>query len=199
VALRRLAAAAQTRHQLAEALRRRGVPDDVAEEVLDRLEDVGLIDDAAFAEAWVQSRHAGRGLARSALAQELRRRGVAVEIVAGAVSGLDTDAELETAGQLVRRRAAALAGLPSPTRARRLLGLLARKGYPPGLAARVVREVLAEEAAAGGTVAPDADWGDLGLLDAGADSDLVDQADGPGPGVRSSTVPGPARGVRGRR
>jgi regulatory protein len=145
IALRRLSTAAQTRHQLAEALRRRGVPDEAADQVLDRFEEVGLVDDAAFADAWVQSRHHGRGLARGALAHELRRRGVAEPTVESAISGLDRDEELATARALVRRRAPATAGLEPPARARRLVGLLARKGYPPGLALRVVREVLDDE------------------------------------------------------
>lgn len=147
IALRRLSAAPQTRHQLEQALRRRGVPDEAATEVLDRLEAVALVDDDAFAAAWVESRHRSRGLARGALAAELRNRGVAGETVDTALAGLDRDDELATARALVARRSAALARLDPAARARRLLGLLARKGYPPALAARVVREHLAASAA----------------------------------------------------
>lgn len=75
ICLRMLTAAPRTRAQLAEALAKRGIPDDVAQQVLDRLVTVGLIDDAAYAEAWVRSRHESRGLARRALVHELRRRG----------------------------------------------------------------------------------------------------------------------------
>ncbi len=86
ICLRLLTGAARTRADLAEALRRRGVPEDAAESVLDRLCEVGLVDDEAFAHAWVASRQAGRGLARRALATELRRRGVDDEVAARALA-----------------------------------------------------------------------------------------------------------------
>jgi regulatory protein len=72
ICLRALTGAPKTRQQLADLLATRGVPDDAAEAVLDRYTEVGLIDDAAFARAWVSSRQAGRGLARRALSSELR-------------------------------------------------------------------------------------------------------------------------------
>ncbi|MFF5263410.1 regulatory protein RecX [Actinomadura viridis] len=147
ICLRLLGMGPRTRAQLAEALRRKEIPDEVAERVLGRFTDVGLIDDEAFAQAWVQSRHAGRGLARRALAAELRRRGVAEETVSDAVETLDGDQEEQTARRLIARKAAATRGVEPAKRTRRLVGVLARKGYPPGLAYRVVREVLEEEGA----------------------------------------------------
>lgn len=150
ICLRLLTAAPRTRAQLADALRRRGVPEDAAEAVLARFQEVGLIDDKAFAEAWVSSRHAGRGLGRKALAAELRHRGVADETVRDAVARLDPEEELETARRLVARRLPATRGLPTATRARRLGGMLARKGYSPGLVYRVVREALEAEVEAEG-------------------------------------------------
>jgi len=151
ICLRLLAVRPRTRAELAAALRRRGVPDEVADAVLNRYDEVGMVDDAAFARAWVSSRHHGRGLARRALAQELRRKGVASETVGEALDELDADTEKETARALVRRRLPGLAGAAPDVAFRRLLGTLARKGYGPGLAARVVREVLAEEAERTGT------------------------------------------------
>lgn len=142
ICLRLLTAAPKSRAQLAEALHRRNVPSAAAEAVLDRLTEVGLINDEAFAAAWVQSRHRGRGLARRALAAELGRRGVQAEVADEAVHGLDPEQELQTARELVRRRLAATAGLPTATRVRRLAGLLARKGYPAGVASQIVREAL---------------------------------------------------------
>jgi len=147
ICLRLLTAAPRTRAQLADALRRGDVPDEVAERVLGRFSDVGLIDDAAFAQAWVQSRHLGRGLARRALAAELRRRGVAEDTVDEAVETLDPDQEERTARELVDRRLPGTQGLDSAKRMRRLVGLLARKGYSPNLAYRVVKEALADEGA----------------------------------------------------
>ncbi|WP_119729420.1 regulatory protein RecX [Thermomonospora amylolytica] len=145
ICLRLLAAAPRTRAQLADALRRKGVPEEAAERVLGRFSEVGLIDDEAFARAWVQSRHAGRGLARRALASELRRRGVADETVSEAVESLDPEQEERTARELVARRLPGTRTLPPDKRMRRLVGMLARKGYPPGLCYRVVKEALEAE------------------------------------------------------
>jgi regulatory protein len=137
----------RARAQLEQALRRRDVDDTVAAAVLDRLTEAGLIDDAAFAGAWVDSRHAGRGLGRRALAAELRRRGVAEDTVRDAVDDLTPDREEATARALVRRRLQATRRLDTEVRTRRLLGMLARKGYPPGLCYRLVREELEAEGA----------------------------------------------------
>ena len=126
-------------------LARREVPDEAAEQVLGRLSEVGMIDDALFAQMWVTSRHRGRGLAGRALSQELRRKGVEDELVREAVATLDPEQERATAEQLVARRLPSTRGLAPDARVRRLAGLLARKGYPPGLAFAVVREALAAE------------------------------------------------------
>lgn len=147
VCLRLLAGGPRTRAQLEGALRRKGVPEEVSERVLGRLSDVGLVDDQAFARAWVESRHVGRGLAGRALAAELRRRGVADDTVKEAVAGLDAAQEEETARELVAHRLAGTRGLDPAKRMRRLVGMLARKGYAPGLAYRVVKEALEGEGA----------------------------------------------------
>lgn len=145
ICLRMLAAAPRTRAQLAAALHRRGVPEDAAEAVLSRFTEVSLIDDRMFAAAWVESRHHGRGLASRALSAELRRRGVAQDDITAALVALGPEQELATARELVARRLPATAGMPLPARLRRLTGVLARKGYPAGLAYRVVREALERE------------------------------------------------------
>ncbi len=151
ICLRLLSFSPRTRAQLADALRRKDIPDEVSEQVLSRFTEVGLIDDAAFAKAWVQTRHAGRGLARGALAAELRRRGVASETVKDAVDELDPEQEEAAARHLIAKRLPATRGLDSVKRTRRLLGVLARKGYPAGLSYRLVREALENE----GTDPPD--------------------------------------------
>lgn len=137
--------APRTRAQLAEAMRKRDVPDDVAESVLDRFTELGFINDEAFAEAWVESRHHGRGLAKRALASELRHRGVDQETVKEAVERLDPDQEAETARRLVEKKLPSTRGLDPKVRTRRLAGMLARKGYPAGLAFRVIKEALEQE------------------------------------------------------
>ena len=145
ICLNQLEHAPRTRAELAAVLRRKGVEDDVAEQVLSRFTEAGMIDDALFAQMWVTSRHRGRGLAGRALSQELRRKGVADADVAEAVAKLDPEVELATARALVDRRLASTAALATQVRVRRLAGLLARKGYPAGTAFRVVKEALAAE------------------------------------------------------
>jgi regulatory protein len=142
ICLRALTGAPKTRKQLADLLAKRGVPEDAATAVLDRFTEVGLIDDAAYARAWVSSRQAGRGLARRALRAELRAKGVEPEVAAEAVELVDDDDEREAARALVRRRLAGMSRLDRATATRRLLGMLARKGYSGGMAAAVVREAL---------------------------------------------------------
>nr|BFD82295.1 hypothetical protein StreXyl84_16960 [Streptomyces sp. Xyl84] len=145
ICLRLLTGTPRTRKQLADALRKREIPDDAAQEVLSRFEEVGLIDDSAFADAWVESRHHGRGLARRALAQELRTKGVDGALIDEAVGRLDAEQEEATARDLVARKLRSTRGLDRDKRLRRLAGMLARKGYSQGLALRVVRQALEEE------------------------------------------------------
>jgi regulatory protein len=146
VCLRLLTLAPRTRAQLADALRKRGIPDDAADQVLSRFEDVGLIDDAAFARAWVESRHHSRGLSGRALSAELKQRGVAAEEIRAAIDEqLSPETEVSAARRLIDRKLESTRGLPPEQRTRRLAGMLARKGYPAGLAFRVIREALEAE------------------------------------------------------
>jgi regulatory protein len=145
ICLRLLTAAPRTRAELAAALSRRGVPGDAAEAVLGRFTDVGLIDDAAFARAWVESRHYSRGLSRRSLSAELRQHGVEAAEIREAVSTLDPEQEVVTARRLVEQKMAGTRGRPPEVRIRRAAGTLARKGYPPGLVFRLIKEVLEQE------------------------------------------------------
>jgi regulatory protein len=140
ICLRLLEAAPRTTKELATRLRAKGIPDDVAEEVLTRFADVGIVDDALFARMWVDSRHRSRGLSGRALGQELRRKGITDEDAKAALEELDPDEEVATARSLVRRKLAGTRGLTADARVRRLSGMLARKGYGAGIAYRVVKE-----------------------------------------------------------
>jgi regulatory protein len=142
ICLRQLAARPRTRAELAKVLARKEISDEVIAEVLDRYDEVGIIDDAAFARAWVSSRHHGRGLARRALASELRQRGVAAEVASEALEVLDEDEEAATARALVDRKLRTATGTPEAV-FRRLVAMLARKGYPAGVAIRAVKDALA--------------------------------------------------------
>jgi regulatory protein len=110
--------------------------------VLSRFAEVGLIDDATFATAWVESRHYGRGLGRRALVAELSRRGVDRSDIEAAVEQLSDEAERATALALVERRLASTTGPSEAARIKKLVGMLARKGYSAGLAYSVVREAI---------------------------------------------------------
>jgi regulatory protein len=142
IGLRLLENSPKTRSELASAMARRGVPDDAATAVLDRFVEVGLLDDAAFAKAWVDSRHRGRGLARRALANELRRKGVDDEVAGEALAAVSTDDEAGAARVLVDRRLRAMTGLAREVKTRRLIAMLARKGFGGSLAYRVVAEAI---------------------------------------------------------
>jgi regulatory protein len=137
---------ARSRRELRDRLAKKDVPDELAERLLDRFSEVGLVDDAAFARSWVESRQRSRGLARRALAQELRRKGVDDDTTRTVLDDLDPSQEEEAARQLVRKKMRSLRGVDHAIATRRLAGLLARKGYPAGLAFTVVREELGEGA-----------------------------------------------------
>lgn len=142
ICLRLLTARSRSRAELADALRGRGVPEEISEPVLDRLTEVGLVDDTAFAESAVHSGHHHHGLGRRALSTELRRRGVPDEIVREAVATVRPEDEELRARELVRRKLRGSTVREARTLARKLGGMLARKGYPEGLAWRVVRDEL---------------------------------------------------------
>lgn len=144
IVLTKLTGQARSRAELEKALTDRGVPGEVGARVLDRFQDVGLVDDFAFASAWVESRTAGRGLSRRALRHELRGKGVDEESITEALDQINAETEAATARRLVERKLSALRSQPADVRFRRLLGMLSRKGYPAGLSVRVIREALAE-------------------------------------------------------
>jgi regulatory protein len=146
--LRLLTARARTRSELAAQLTKRGYPDDVGERVLDRLADVGLVDDRDFAEQWVRSRriHAGKG--KRALASELRTKGIDDGLIADALADIDASAERTRAEQLVadKLRRERLSDDTDDTKvARRLVAMLARRGYGQSMAFDVVKVALAGE------------------------------------------------------
>ncbi|WP_425296573.1 recombination regulator RecX [Nocardia abscessus] len=148
--LRLLAVRARSRAELAQRLAAKGYSAEVSEQALDRLTDVGLIDDAAFAEQWVHSRHTFSGKGKQALAQELRRKGVTQSDAASALDAITADDEEERAGELVRRKLRSLPRDLDRERAiRRLVGMLARRGYSQATAYRVVKAELADQGVAG--------------------------------------------------
>lgn len=148
IVIRKLTDRAHSRADLAQTLAQKHVPAEVAEAVLDKFADAGLINDEEFARSWVQSRQRSKGLARNVLAMELRRKGVDEEIAQEALSELDPEVEREAAHRLVQKKLRTMQGLDQQVQIRRLVGLLARKGYAPQVAFDVVRQELEFEAQA---------------------------------------------------
>lgn len=138
--LRLLAVRARSRAELARRLAAKGFSAEVAEAALARLAEVSLIDDAGFAREWVRQRHGFSGKGRQALAQELRRKGVAPEDAAPALDAVTADDEYDRATELVRRKLRTLPATVDREKAmRRLVGMLARRGYGHGVAYAVVK------------------------------------------------------------
>ncbi|TNM39463.1 regulatory protein RecX [Nocardioides albidus] len=147
ILLDQLSIKARSRRELEDRLARRNVPEEIVTRLLDRFEEVGLVDDEAFARAWVEGRQRSRGLARTALAVELRRKGVADETAKNVLAEIDPGNEEDNARALVRKRLRTLRGVDEQVATRRLVGMLARKGYSPGTAYAVVRSELGADRA----------------------------------------------------
>lgn len=148
IVLRQLTLSPKSRHQLARKLAERNVPEGVAESVLDRFQEVHLIDDAEFASMWVRSRSETRKLAPAALRRELAEKGIDPETAESALSQISSDDEENAARSLVRRKLRSGVDLSDrgerDKHTRRLVSMLARKGYQPSMAFGIVKQVLDE-------------------------------------------------------
>jgi regulatory protein len=136
ILLDQLTGQARSRKELADKLAAKNVPDDVATRLLDRFEEVGLVDDEAFARSWIASRQPGKGLARRALAQELRRKGVEDEVAREALDEIDPAAEEEAARALVRKKLRSVARVDDATATRRLSGCWPARDTAPASPSR---------------------------------------------------------------
>jgi regulatory protein len=149
IVLRRLSSAPRTRGELEKDLAQRGSDPDITAAVLDRFEEVGLIDDHAYARMWVESRHRSKALARSLLKRELTDRGIDRELAQEAVDQIDDDAEWQRAREFAVRKFRVRSGEDRLKAVNRLAGQLARKGYPANVCFTVAREVSAAVAEQG--------------------------------------------------
>lgn len=143
IVMRQLAMTARSRGQLETKLRQRGCDDAVAAKVLDRMTEIGLVDDEAYAGMFVREKHSVKGLARGALAHELRKQGVDPELAGAALGQVEAADERLRAEQLATKKLRAMGGLAPDVQARRLGAMLARKGYPGEIAWPVVRDAIA--------------------------------------------------------
>ena len=144
IVLRQLAMGPRSRAQLEQKLARRSCPVDVAAAVLDRMTEVGLVDDQAYAGMLVRTQQAGRGLAKRALAQELRTKGIEDDLAHEALASISDADERDRARELVDKKLRAMHGLGIQTQTRRLAGMLVRKGYSSGVIYAVIREAIAD-------------------------------------------------------
>ena len=144
IALRKLTTRARTRHELDLALQAKNVPPSVKDAVLDRMQEVGLVDDASFAVSWVASRQQRRHLSRRVLRRELEAKGVERGDIDRALDNVSLDAELASARDLVERKHAAMGALARDVQYRRLAGLLGRRGFDTAVITRVLADVLGE-------------------------------------------------------
>ncbi|WP_349681186.1 regulatory protein RecX [Arsenicicoccus sp. UBA7492] len=144
IVLRQLAMAPRSRAQLETKLRQRDCPEDVITRVLDRMTEVGLVDDEAYAAMLVRSQQATKGLAKRALAHELRKKGIDKDLADAALDEVDPEEERRTARELVDKKLRSMGGLTVEVQTRRLAGMLARKGYGSGVAYSVIRDAIAD-------------------------------------------------------
>lgn len=135
----------KTRKQLEDKLKEKNIPEPAAKEALDKMAEVGLIDDAQFAKSWVYSRHTYKGLSAMAIKRELKLKGVDEEIINESLETIGYDAEWEKALEMVARKAKSTKHLEKQVRVRRLVGMLARKGYSGNIAFNAVKEILNNE------------------------------------------------------
>jgi regulatory protein len=141
VLLFQLSRSMKTRHQLANILKKREIPDDIANAVLDRFTEAQLIDDAAFARAFVNSRIAVSGKSKSLIARELKQKGVSAQDAEQALSSIDAELEDQTAYNVAKKRYQQLSTLEPEVRRRRLMGFLMRRGFSSQLTARILRDL----------------------------------------------------------
>ena len=144
VLLRRLSHAPRTRKELAKDLKDKDISDEVANVALNRFEEVGLINDQALASNYVSSQHERKGLGKNALRQQLRAKGVSDDVALEAISQISDDQEFQAAFALACKKIRSLQRDDAKTQLRKIVGVLARKGYSSNLAFRVAKEVITD-------------------------------------------------------
>ena len=142
VAMRSLTRRGMSRWELEKTLLARELDGETVEAELDRLEGVGLIDDAALAETFVRTQHERKGLGRGAITAELRRRHIDQEHIDAALEQVDDDDEQTRATELAVKRAGQLRSYDLATAKRRLHGFLSRKGYSSAVVRTAIDEAL---------------------------------------------------------
>jgi regulatory protein len=139
IALRSLTQGPRSCAQLREKLLSKEVDPELADHLIVRYVEVGLLDDTALAAQIARTRHHERGLAPRAIRMELQRKGFSSADIEAALEPIDDSID-DRARALARKRWDALSGVAPEVRSRRVVGLLARKGYAPSQAFEVVKD-----------------------------------------------------------
>ena len=140
-ALRLLSYRQRSEREMWDALRSRGIPEAIAGETLDRLRQLRLLDDQAFAEAWTESRQRNRPRGKRMLLAELAQKGIERELAQTSVAAIDEEAAALRAG---RKRSRTLGGLEFREFRRRLGDFLARRGFSYEVCEAAVKQFWAE-------------------------------------------------------
>ena len=141
IALNALVTRAKSKGELLAHLKKRGVENDVANAIIYRLQEAGLINDAEFAKAWTQSRHNAKKLSKRIIAGELRSRGVDQLSIDTALNEIDEEDEYHMAFSFAMKKYSTMSRLEAEVQIRRIQSLLQRKGFSFDLIGRVIREL----------------------------------------------------------
>ena len=129
IALRQLSMAPRTRHQLSEKLAKKLTPPDIIESVLDRMTELGYLDDLAYARTFIRVKTSTKFLSHRALSYELIKAGVDKAIIEQALNERDSEDEFNTACALVAKKLRSMPDLDDEKKRQKLIAALSRKGY----------------------------------------------------------------------
>jgi SOS response regulatory protein OraA/RecX len=142
-AMNMLAMRDHSRDELRKKLLKRDLMPEAIETLLDKLENSRLLNDEEFAHRFVRAQRENRKLSKSVLRRELNKKGIDPELASEAVA--EVDGEEDLAREVAAKKAASIRRLDYAVRERRILGMLARRGFPSAISIKVTREVLAED------------------------------------------------------
>lgn len=134
---------ARTSRELAQALKRKGFPEEAIQSCLKRLQERRMLDDSSYARRYTEQKATGQRKGRRLIRQELLQRGIAKEVADRALGELDEDTELEAALTLARKKWPQLKG-ELRDRKMKLAAFLLRRGYPQGVARQAMARVQEE-------------------------------------------------------
>ncbi|WP_246490358.1 regulatory protein RecX [Brevibacterium oceani] len=142
-AMNMLAMRDHSREELRKKLLKRDFMPEAVDVLLDKLENSRLLNDEEFAHRFVRAQRENRKLSKSVLKRELSKKGISPELASEAVA--DVDGEEDLAREVAAKKAASTRRLDYAVRERRILGMLARRGFPSAICIKVTREVLADD------------------------------------------------------